>query len=340
MLEAIYIRDFQRHSKLKITLDSSITTLIGPSDVGKSAVLRAIRWVCTNSPSGDSFIRDGAECVDVRLVVDGKKILRRRGNGDNLYSLDDERFVAFGSSVPDSISCVVNVGGGNFQGQHDSVFWFSETAGGVSRRLNSVVDLGVIDDSLASIVHEVRNFQVRVNIAREKLLAVKSLSEKLDWVVEADRQYAVVESISKTRVELLASISRLAGIRKDYDSVEKVRRDSRYMFESARSVGLLGSECRKVCSRLLSLSDLLVLWRSTVEASSRGIPDLTDVEVCMKSYTIVSGRRKSLENMVRSLLAQQEKSEELCELASQEWENLRSVSDGLCPICGREFGGG
>ena len=74
MIDRVQILNFQRHGELKIVFDEQITTIVGPSDTGKSSVLRAIRWVAFNRPLGDGFIRFGEnECV-VRLWVDGRKI--------------------------------------------------------------------------------------------------------------------------------------------------------------------------------------------------------------------------------------------------------------------------
>lgn len=52
------IQNFQAHKDTTIEFDC-ITTIVGPSDIGKSAVLRALKWVAKNEPKGTSFVRDG-----------------------------------------------------------------------------------------------------------------------------------------------------------------------------------------------------------------------------------------------------------------------------------------
>lgn len=52
------IQNFQAHKDTTIEFDR-ITTIVGPSDIGKSAVLRALKWVAKNEPNGTSFVRDG-----------------------------------------------------------------------------------------------------------------------------------------------------------------------------------------------------------------------------------------------------------------------------------------
>lgn len=53
------IQNFQAHKDTTIEFDRITTIVGGPSDTGKSAVLRALKWVVKNEPKGTSFIRDG-----------------------------------------------------------------------------------------------------------------------------------------------------------------------------------------------------------------------------------------------------------------------------------------
>jgi exonuclease SbcC len=85
MIERLQIKNFQCHESLKIKLDPKITAIVGPSDVGKSAILRAIRWVATNRPRGDSFIKEDADEAQVTVWTDNGKVCRRKGS-ENTYA--------------------------------------------------------------------------------------------------------------------------------------------------------------------------------------------------------------------------------------------------------------
>ena len=134
MLKKMRITNFQKHQDLKISFDPGVTVVVGPSDAGKSAVIRSLRWLSTNEPKGDSFIREGAEFAEAKLLVDDHTIARFRGK-ENTYSLDGSEFKAFKDKPPEQISSLLNVGDVNFQGQHDAIFWFSLTAGEVAKGL-------------------------------------------------------------------------------------------------------------------------------------------------------------------------------------------------------------
>ena len=151
MLEKLLIRNFQCHEKITVDFDPAVTTVVGPSDRGKSAVLRAIRWLAFNRPAGDAFIKHGAGRVSVRLRAGGRDILRERAAGSNLYKIDGKEFQAFGSDVPPEIVNALNLDAVNFQRQLDPVFWFSKSPGEVSRELNAIIDLGLIDRTLSNL---------------------------------------------------------------------------------------------------------------------------------------------------------------------------------------------
>ena len=135
MIESITITNFQAHKKFTLELDPKITVVTGKSDAGKSAIYRALRWLCTNRPSGNEFIRWGTDGTRVKLRVDGRTIIRKRGKG-NSYSLDKDSYEAFGSDVPEDIAKLLNLSEVSFQGQFDGPFWFDKTPGEVSRALN------------------------------------------------------------------------------------------------------------------------------------------------------------------------------------------------------------
>ena len=174
MIEKLTIDGFQAHQDLELVFDSGVNTIVGPSDAGKSSVLRALRWVALNEPSGDAFIRWGAEKAEVKVKVDGDFIVRTRGAGCNSYDLNTREFKAFGGTVPSEVSKLLGVSELNFQGQYDSPFWLGDAAGQVSRDLNKVVGLEIIDKVLSKLasltkkrVTEVEVIETRLELARQ-----------------------------------------------------------------------------------------------------------------------------------------------------------------------------
>ncbi len=196
-MKKLSIQNFQAHEDLEIEF-GQITTIIGPSDAGKSSILRALKWLMRNEPRGTGFIRDGEHTATVSLEIDDHAIVRqRRGESNNLYQMDGDDFKAFGNDVPTNIANALNVSPLNFQGQHDAPFWFTETAGEVSRRLNQIVDLSQIDSTLSNIDGITRKTRTEVEVIKDRRASIKEEGMKLKWTKQADKELAEIETLEK-----------------------------------------------------------------------------------------------------------------------------------------------
>lgn len=75
----IEIENFQSHAHTVLEPAPGLTVITGPSDQGKSAVLRALRWVYLNEPTGTDFIRVGTSRARVAITLrDGTRVIRER----------------------------------------------------------------------------------------------------------------------------------------------------------------------------------------------------------------------------------------------------------------------
>ena len=125
MLDTLTIKNFQAHSNTVLEFEK-ITTITGPSDRGKSAVIRSLGWCMLNNLAGSAFIRDGETDVSVTLEFDEKHTIERaKGKSSNSYALDGNEFASFGNKVPDPIGGAHNLNPVSVQAQFDAPFWLS-----------------------------------------------------------------------------------------------------------------------------------------------------------------------------------------------------------------------
>ena len=102
-LARVRIRNYQSHADtvLEPAPAGQLTVIVGPSDVGKTAILRALRWLFYNRPQGDEFRRVGTEVVSVTVeTADGHVVTRSRSSGTNRYFVDNVTLEGFGLDVP------------------------------------------------------------------------------------------------------------------------------------------------------------------------------------------------------------------------------------------------
>lgn len=254
MLEKLEIRNFQTHRKLVVNFDQSITCVVGSSDVGKSAVLRALRWLCLNKPNGSGFVKWGASRTRVRAWFDGRVISRERWGGSSTYSLDGAEYKAFGATVPGLIQSVINISEMAFQGQHDAPFWLSLSPGQVSRELNAVVNLDLMDEALGRAGAELRRTRAAAEVSQERLAAAQQRRTALDWAARADEALQAAEA-AEARYQALRG--RRAALQDRLNRLEKAQERAARQPPSPEAMDAAYERWRTVAARRNRLAELL-----------------------------------------------------------------------------------
>lgn len=112
-IKEILIQNFQSHfhTVVKPAPNGQLTVVVGPSDSGKSAILRALKWVLYNTPQGADFIRVGAAFAKVTITfADGQTVVRWRSQGGiNRYLVNGQALEGFGTGVPLEVQQVTGV---------------------------------------------------------------------------------------------------------------------------------------------------------------------------------------------------------------------------------------
>jgi predicted ATP-dependent endonuclease of OLD family len=304
MIEAIRLRNFQCHDRLEIRLDQ-ITTIVGSSDVGKSAIVRALGLALFNRPSGDAFIKHGTEFTSVQVKVDGRVVTRKKGKR-NLYKLDDKEFVAFGAgAVPEEIANLLNVNPVNFQEQLDPHFWLTDTPGQVSRNLNQIVNLESIDQTLAAIASELRKGRAVVEVTQSRLAEAKARRKSLKWVKEFDAELTELEGLERTADDKRRKSTALGSVMDGIQRAALTNERLRQATTEGQEIVKQGQEAIDKGKAAESLSDLVDRLNKAREVAEGPVPNLTKLEAIRADADEVAERRRNLE-MVLTEMKEQE----------------------------------
>jgi DNA repair exonuclease SbcCD ATPase subunit len=210
MIESIKLKNFQVHRTLTVDFSRYVTTIVGPTDAGKSTILRALEWCCLNTPSSE-YLRDDAPSVKVSLTVDGHTITRKKGKS-NSYTLDGKTYKAIRSNVPPAIEKLLNVSPLNFQGQFEPHFWLSQTSGQVSKELNAIIDLSSIDHTMSFLGSRIRQVKAETSVVESRLNSAREDKKRLSFALrmkarfdDLDAQYDSLEA-KAGGIELLGDL--------------------------------------------------------------------------------------------------------------------------------------
>lgn len=200
MITKITLKNWQRHKSLELEL-GSVTTIIGPTNAGKSAILRALAWLAVGNvpgfvPKAKKMVRHGAKRTTVTLEFGKSKISRSKGD-KNFYHVNGTRLTAFGQKVPDEVSKLLNVNELNFQKQVGMPFWFSESPGQLSKQMNEIVDLSVIDETLKNLGKMISKSKSKHEVVSEELKTTREKRDELKLVTEANEFLVWLEQAEK-----------------------------------------------------------------------------------------------------------------------------------------------
>lgn len=340
MLTRLILENFQAHEELALDLDPQGTTIVGPTDTGKSAVVRALRFLIHNKPAGDSFIRDGADSARIILAVDGHTVVRERGKGVNRYAVDGKEFKAFGNTVPEEIQYALNIPEEAFQLQLDSPFWFGESSSELSRKLNAVINLGDIDSALSRAATLTRHARSELEVSESRLAAIEKdvvdLEDVPRFLSQLRRLKAKNALLEQTRLERSSLDDHVAAVKR----LRREAEDAVNAKAEAEKLERLGSRLEVVRTEMKTLRESVARYRAALRATRVPVPDDIDkVLAIRKEADAVAEERRTLEAAVERLKAADEKVQTINEeLASWQAKLAKLESEvPRCPECGQSL---
>ena len=242
MFTSLDIQNFQAHDSTKLDFHPGMNVIVGSSDSGKTAILRALELVRTNQPDGMRHISHWArertkagkirltDRMSVKLTTDKGTIERFRDEKENGYSVNGNSLLAIGEGIPDSVSNFLNLSDVNVSKQHDPHFFLSWSPPVISRYLNGICGMGILDQCVAVAI-EFRN-ETKKEIAKATLDVeehTNTISE-LAWVDEAKvilGKAAICQSQKDAFDGLVSGLT--ASIFQANQALEIVQRSEKYV---------------------------------------------------------------------------------------------------------------
>lgn len=333
MLESLRIRNFQKHAKLDVTFGPGVTVILGPTDSGKSAVIRALGLVSRNKPSGNAFIREGKKRASVTLVVDGQEVKRTRGKGANSYKLGDRELKAFGASVPGEVAKQLSISDINFQSQHDAAYWFGESKPAVAKQLNAIVDLSLVDSSLHHAATRARNAETDVRLLGDQLRCAQEDLAELAWVRKAEKAWAEVEALSDRVNEAHSKTDALYGVWEQAHCSRQAAKRSQFLANALADVVAAGASLEPLRKQHAALSRILTNLKEQEGLTKRRC-DFSEVKKAFAALAAKMQEFKALRSILVSIKTADEDRKVAASNAAGDHRKFAEVSQGQCPLCG------
>lgn len=212
-IKKIELHNFQSHEYTEMEFDRGLNVILGNSDVGKTAILRAIKWALYNEPKGDYFIRQGEKEVSVKVTFsNGVVVERAKTPSKNSYFLVDSsgnemRFEGFGIDVPKEITDATNMYKVpldnsnnktilNIAEQLDGPFLLNEQVSLRASAIGRLIGVNYVDDALRNVVRDNKRTNQEIVELRKNKEDLKEQLDEFSYIRDYKEKY---EKITKIR---------------------------------------------------------------------------------------------------------------------------------------------
>lgn len=237
-IKKIILENFQSHKYSEIELDPYLNVIVGPSDQGKSAIIRALKWALFNEPAGDFFIREGEnECSVTVIFSDDIKVKRFRSRSKNAYYLYDASgeeiaFEGFGTSVPQEVRDMISIRKVeldsnvsnliNISEQLEGPFLLSEKNSTKANSIGRIVGVHIVDDALKDTLKDIRNLKAKRKNHKNVLEGLQENLRKYDYLDNLIERLGKLKDIKQ---DIHDKENRLDRLSKLFINLNEIKKD-------------------------------------------------------------------------------------------------------------------
>lgn len=338
-IKTVTLQNFQSHGNTHLEFSDGMNIIHGPSDNGKSSIIRGIRWAVLNKPNGDDFRRHKTDKTFVLIESKNSTIQRTRSDKTNEYEMKGQRFKALRASVPEDISTVLNLSEINIQPQHEIYFLVDDSPGQRSKILNEVAGLQIMDKVLKQVNSEVRGATADIKSTNKHLINTQTVIFDLDWVPKADKFLGKLEYTQDKLHQLQGKYEHTAFILHQLQQLEHTK--SNFLSdECVRAIDLLlekNTEIKKTTTKQARIAVLLSkLNKHQRRCNSITIIDTTELERHQQTLNAEQLQHKRIISLINAINFRKAQHAEIkAELDKTEGRMKNAFKRlGVCPFCG------
>lgn len=198
MLKKVILENFQKYLGVHEFELQDINFIIGPSDVGKSSLIRAICWVANLLSGSTKFISRGKKEAKVTLVfndgIEVTKIVNTTNGVSYIYKTingEIKEYNKCGNNLPIELKSILNFNELNIQFQLDPHFLLNKTSSEIYNKLNDFFNFSIWDD-LQRLIIKSQN-----EIKQEQKILLSYFKEKNEFLILNKEKYEKAQSLIK-----------------------------------------------------------------------------------------------------------------------------------------------
>jgi len=302
-IEKVLIDNFQSHENTELAFHDGLNVIVGPSDHGKSAIIRAIRWVLYNEPRGSDFIRQGANFARVTLWLStGYVITRERTSSKNRYILADKDgntniYEGFGNEVPQEIvnahgipkvildtdlNSSINIGN-----QLEGPFLISESGAVRAKAIGRLTGLHIIDKAIRDSATDLRRENQTKDRIEKELDDVNEKLKEYKYLDELEEKIELGSKLIENIEECLERVTLLTNKKDNLKDIDEKYKETCYELSKLEKI----DECERI---IKSVDVDFIRLKALDNLKSRYNNNLMAVKEMEKIFTMTEGVKSGL----------------------------------------------
>jgi chromosome segregation ATPase len=210
-IKTIKLENFQSYKKETIQLTPGLNIILGSSDSGKSAILRAISFVLYNYPRNNTIIHNGANDVKVTLEFsDGTQVTRIRGTRNAYEAIDNKgkkyKLDSIDKAIPDEIKALLNNppeddfnGFISYADQFSKMFLVDLSPSDLPRSLSNLTGIEMLEESAKQLMQSYKSIEKQTKSDEKDYVKLLGELSVFDCLEEYE---CMLEKISQKTLEL------------------------------------------------------------------------------------------------------------------------------------------
>lgn len=344
MIKRISIQNIQSHKDTTLELSPGINAIVGSSNNGKSAILRALYWVRYNRPLGTdnllshwAFDKKGNQIAPMVATVENENgvVTRQRTKSENQYIVNNEELNVVKTDVPSQVEDLLCLSDTNIQRQQDAPFLLSLTSGQVAQYFNKTVRLDVIDKVLSNAESKRRKTQQEINQTDELVKEFEAKHEKYGWLEDVEKLLLKYENVSKKNAELAEQVEELQKQVEAFDYYSSIEEKYSFVTEAKKQVEKiqkLQPIISEIQNRIKIINNDLELFE---DCNSRTYSSFEKQKTLISKIATFENEKLEIEiETIGSQLNKYIDSKNKIEAKKNEVVELKKQLPKTCPLCG------
>ena len=348
MIERVELRNFQSHTKSQFEFEAGVNAIIGPSDSGKTAILRALRWVIWNRPLGDAFRSDWGGNTSGTSEVPGNVVTHWKHDNGHGYTINGKKLTAIKTDVPEDVVNILNIDEINLQQQFDRPFLLDSSAGEVAAHFNKIAHLDIIDATMRTLASWQRKLNQDVQVYESKIDEYEHAVQQFEFIPDMEKQIAKAEKYQSKIDKLDKEITALTKVIDELEEIDLQMEELTPILKLEGSVKeylILREEKISMETSRNALSSLV----SELNVSFDVLKELealptkeTDVNEAIELFRSIEFH-KEIKRELSAYIERMKETDEALYNTTKEVNELQKEFDELfpdvCPLCGNKKGG-